>query len=160
MIFDKVKFSHFWQPLWTSVKIKPFFHFLLMIFLLKWSPCWLTSAKLHRWGHTIEWIPYEISIWNKITFILVQFNSVCCVSATHNSAMYKFLWTKGYLLQARGTRDKCSSMWALKIRYRGSSPYSEKKPKTVEVGSAVVGGPPVAKVPNCQTDKYVGISTL
>ena len=20
--------------------------------MLKWSPCWLTSAKLHHWGHT------------------------------------------------------------------------------------------------------------
>ena len=29
----------FWQPMWTSVKVK-------------WSPCWLTSAKLHHWGHT------------------------------------------------------------------------------------------------------------
>ena len=26
--------------------------FFLLIFLLKSSPCWLTSAKLHHWGHT------------------------------------------------------------------------------------------------------------
>ena len=26
--------------------------FILLIFLSKWSPCWLTSTKLHHWGHT------------------------------------------------------------------------------------------------------------
>ena len=26
--------------------------FVLLIFLLKWSPCWLMSAKLYHWGHT------------------------------------------------------------------------------------------------------------
>ena len=26
--------------------------FILLIFLLKSSPCWLTSAKLYHWGHT------------------------------------------------------------------------------------------------------------
>ena len=26
--------------------------FILLIFLLKSTPCWLTSAKLHHWGHT------------------------------------------------------------------------------------------------------------
>ena len=25
---------------------------ILLIFLLKSTPCWLTSAKLHHWGHT------------------------------------------------------------------------------------------------------------
>jgi hypothetical protein len=59
IIFDTEKWlwksdlGTFWQPMWTSVKVKSKNIFLLLIFLQKWSPCWLTSAKLHHWGHTI-----------------------------------------------------------------------------------------------------------
>ena len=53
----KVRFRHF---LTTRVNIcesqikKNIF--ILLIFLLKWSPCWLTSTKLHHWGHTTTYI--------------------------------------------------------------------------------------------------------
>ena len=59
MIFDienwllKVRFRHFLTThvnIWES-QIKKII-FLLPIFLLKSSPCWLTSTKLHHWGHT------------------------------------------------------------------------------------------------------------
>ena len=30
-----------------------------MIFLLKSNPCWLTSSKLHHWGHANKGIPEE-----------------------------------------------------------------------------------------------------
>ena len=35
--------------------------FLLQIFLLKSSPCWLTSAKFHHWGHTI--VLLSLGLW-------------------------------------------------------------------------------------------------
>ena len=54
----KVRFRHF---LTTPVNICEsqinFFIFILLIFLLKSSPCWLTSAKLHHWGHTMIFTP-------------------------------------------------------------------------------------------------------
>ena len=54
MIFDienwlwKSDLGTFWQPMWTSVKVKSKIIFILLIFLLKSSPCWLTPAKLHH----------------------------------------------------------------------------------------------------------------
>ena len=58
MIFDienwlwKSDLGTFWWPMWTSVKVKSKNYFSFTDFLLKSSPCWLTSAKLHHWGHT------------------------------------------------------------------------------------------------------------
>ena len=53
--------EHLWK---SNQKI----FFFLLIFLLKSSPCWLMSAKLHHWGHTkghfrwyIEDKDYQIS---------------------------------------------------------------------------------------------------
>ena len=49
----KVRFRHFLTTrvniCESQIKKKKI---ILLIFLLKWSPCWLTSAKLHHWGHT------------------------------------------------------------------------------------------------------------
>ena len=42
----------FWRPIKHLWKSNQKIIFLLLILLLKWSPCWLTSAKLHYWGHT------------------------------------------------------------------------------------------------------------
>ena len=56
MIFDKVRFRHF---LTTDVNIckshiKKYFSF--PDFLLKWSPFWLMSTKLHHWGQTKSYV--------------------------------------------------------------------------------------------------------
>ena len=37
--------EHLWKSNQNNI-------FLLLIFLLKSTPCWLTSAKLYHWGHT------------------------------------------------------------------------------------------------------------
>ena len=54
----------FWAPLWSVLKRNDFslcehlyrsnqsIIFILLIFCLKSTPCWLTSAKLYHWGHT------------------------------------------------------------------------------------------------------------
>ena len=44
--------------------------FILLIFLLKSTPCWLKSAKLHHWGHT------KLCI-NAIKKTLIVFNYLC-----------------------------------------------------------------------------------
>ena len=41
---------NFWQSVWTSVKVKSKKYF----YFTDSTPCWLTSAKLHHWGYTIE----------------------------------------------------------------------------------------------------------
>ena len=46
-------------------------NFLLLIFLLNSSPCWLTSAKLHHWGHTKEHLTFKT-----LKFLLAHFNSM------------------------------------------------------------------------------------
>ena len=49
---------NFWQSEWTSVKVKSKNYFHFTDFLLKSTPCWLTSAILHYWGHTkieVQW---------------------------------------------------------------------------------------------------------
>ena len=43
---------NFWRSVWTSVKSNQKLIFILLIFLLKSTPCWLTYAQLHHWGHT------------------------------------------------------------------------------------------------------------
>ena len=44
LIFDS-PCEHLWKSIQKNI-------FILMIFLLKLNPCWLTSTKLHHWGHT------------------------------------------------------------------------------------------------------------
>ena len=44
LIFDG-PCEHLWKSNQKNI-------FILLIFLLKSTPCWLTSAKLHHWGHT------------------------------------------------------------------------------------------------------------
>jgi hypothetical protein len=43
---------NFWRSVSTSVKVKSKKYFYFTEFLLKSTPCWLTSAKLPHWGHT------------------------------------------------------------------------------------------------------------
>ena len=54
MVSNFWPFMHLWKPNQKNI-------FILLIFLLKSIPCWLTSAKPHHWGHT--------SIYN-VPFIL------------------------------------------------------------------------------------------
>jgi len=56
-IFEPVCFLK-WCPIFEGLfkhlwKSNHFFFFILLIFLLKSTPCWFTSTKLHHWGHTI-----------------------------------------------------------------------------------------------------------
>ena len=48
------KVANFWYSVLTSVKVESKNYFVLLIFLLKSTPCWLTSEKLHDWGHSME----------------------------------------------------------------------------------------------------------
>ena len=59
--FDKFKIERLLFLKWRLIFDGPCEHlwnsnqkiiFILLIFLLKSFPCWLTSAKLHHWGHT------------------------------------------------------------------------------------------------------------
>jgi hypothetical protein len=61
---------NFWWSLWTSVKVNQKIISILLIFLLKSTPSWLTSAKLHHWGHTklheqlgIEIVSVACNLW-------------------------------------------------------------------------------------------------
>ena len=49
-LFSKMA-PNFLRSMWTSVKVKSKNHFHLLIFLLKSTPFWLTSAKLNHLGH-------------------------------------------------------------------------------------------------------------
>ena len=53
-IFDS-PCEHLWKSNQKNISI-------LLIFLLKSTPCWLTSAKLHHWGHTIDLLP-SVTFW-------------------------------------------------------------------------------------------------
>ena len=75
--------------------------FLLLTFLLKWSPCWLTSAKLHHCCHTKihtipcvqkQWYRKEIKMaeWKLAFFILIcilplSFGGKNCIKSNRNS---------------------------------------------------------------------------
>ena len=65
MIFDienwlwKSDLGTFRRPMWTSEKVKSKHYYSFTDFLLKSSPCWLTSAKLHHWGHTKKGKPIK-----------------------------------------------------------------------------------------------------
>ena len=50
---------------------------LLLIFLLKSIPCWLTTAKLHHWGHTNNLRCY---IWR-----IARFSNPCALISIKNS---------------------------------------------------------------------------
>ena len=51
-LFFKIA-PNFWWSVWTSLKVKSNNHFHFTdFFLLKSTPCWLTSTKLRQWGHT------------------------------------------------------------------------------------------------------------
>ena len=58
LIFDG-PCEHLWKSNQKNI-------FILLIFLLKSIPCWLTSTKLHHWGHTktgIGFIPCSNMTW-------------------------------------------------------------------------------------------------
>ena len=50
LIFDG-PCKHLWKSNQKNI-------FILLIFLLKSTPCWVTSAKLHHWGHTKKYVVY------------------------------------------------------------------------------------------------------
>ena len=56
MTFVPKMTSNFWRSVWTFVKVRSKTLFYFTDFLLISTPCWLTSSKLHHWGHTNEGI--------------------------------------------------------------------------------------------------------
>ena len=76
-IFD-VPCEHLWK---SNQKII----FILLIFLLKSTTCWLTSTKLHHWGHTI--------IHNNKTKRVIQIFSNC-LDSNMQSRIPKALFDK------------------------------------------------------------------
>ena len=64
LLFSSLENYHFWTTLFSKMKLNfdgPCEHlwksnkkniYILLIFFLKSTPCWLTFAKLHNWGHT------------------------------------------------------------------------------------------------------------
>ena len=58
---------------------------ILLIFLLKWSPCWLTSTKLHHWGHaTVYWL-IDWSMWSVLIEYSIDFFLPILFQADWNS---------------------------------------------------------------------------
>ena len=55
LIFDG-PCEHLWKSNQKNI-------FILLIFLLKSIPCWLTSAKLHHWGHTNTVPTHTMFVW-------------------------------------------------------------------------------------------------
>ena len=50
--------EHLWKSNQKNIVI-------LLIFLLKSTPCWLTSAKFHHWGHTTTSVQVHLTISRK-----------------------------------------------------------------------------------------------
>ena len=91
--------SNFWQSVWTFVKVKSKIYFYFTEVLLKSIPWWLTSAKLHHWGHTISacsWNERSTDIWlvNTYTRLLACSSS----NSTDSNAMKSIRSGMSYLV--------------------------------------------------------------
>ena len=72
-LFSKIM-PNFWRSAWTSVKVNLNNHFHFTDFFAKSTPSWLTSKKLHHWGHTKPPKPTRVpNFVQKTTF----FRSFC-----------------------------------------------------------------------------------
>ena len=97
--------------------------FLLLIFLLKSSPCWLMSAKLHHWGHTISTSSksrVQISAWKKkgkhfwpslAVIVNKSWYSTCAQKVFSNVIFWVNWWKKIIILTKYCTKFVMYSWW-------------------------------------------------